>query len=633
MTKISVLSYTIILVILTSGCVQPPDHTTTTLRTTSTTTTTTTTTATVTTTTITVTTTTTTTSSLTTTSLSGTTKLEGTIQERSSGNFIKQARITLFTTDLSFFREARSDGQGYYQFGNIPAGSYQLGVAALGQEYEEVAVVISESLSTKSFNLGPETNKGKWSFTGDTSPENFQGTGTATLLPNGEIFFCHDSKDPVIFNFTTKTKRFPKSTEDFGGKKAAGHATFLLMNGDVFLAGGGDGIGGGPQGANPAFLKQSKIYRPNNDTWTILPDMSAGHWYPSIVRLPDKRIMVMGGDSGSPPGGGNRNNIVEIYDPDKKTWTLAAPYKRPQEMSPALVLYTGKILKTWRDVETYDIGSNKWSDAAQMLQSRRGAPAGEHSDHTLTMFPDGRVASFGIDPTNDNNDPKFVEIYDPSTDSWSFGSQSRAVRQRPEVQMLPGGKILVYGGEYTGTGPSPVTLSRAGNVQKVTKITDLYDPKTDSWRSLADMNRFIHFHSIGGLLPDGRVINTNGAGVDETPFGRDMRIEAFEPPYMFRGVRPKIDSLSTNDMTIGETFSIRVSRTSTPTEVVLIGMRAETHWIDSGPNRYLSLNFTYDGAQIKATIINDRIKALPGWYILFVMVDDIPSEGKIVRIL
>src|SRR5262249_38057629 len=177
----------------------------------------------------------------------------------------------------------------------------------------------------------------------------------------------------------------------------------------------------------------------------------------------------------------------------------------------------------------------------------------------------------------------------------------------------------------------PVELGTAGTIQHVTKVTDLYDPATNSWRSLADMNRFIHYHSVGMLLPDGRVIDTGGAG-NTGVFGEDQRVEAFEPPYLFRGVRPRIDSLSTKDLAAGTTFSMQVSLTSAVTDVVMIGMRATTHWIDTGPNRYLSLDFKQTGSEVQATVPADQVKALSGWYLLLAVGDAFPSQAIVVRV-
>ncbi len=57
-----------------------------------------------------------------------------------------------------------------------------------------------------------------------------------------------------------------------------------------------------------------------------------------------------------------------------------------------------------------------------------------------------------------------------------------------------------------------------------------------------------------------------------------------------------------------------------------------THFMNSGNNRYLSLNFTQTGNHITATLPSDSITLPPGIYMLFVMVDDIPSVAEILQI-
>ena len=61
-------------------------------------------------------------------------------------------------------------------------------------------------------------------------------------------------------------------------------------------------------------------------------------------------------------------------------------------------------------------------------------------------------------------------------------------------------------------------------------------------------------------------------------------------------------------------------------------MRTVTHWVDGGPQRYLTLDYTQNGPEVQATIPNDPVRFLAGWYLLFALVDDIPSIGKMVRI-
>ena len=200
--------------------------------------------------------------------------------------------------------------------------------------------------------------------------------------------------------------------------------------------------------------------------------------------------------------------------------------------------------------------------------------------------------------------------------------------------MLPDGRVLSFGGQYSGTNPPPVPLANAGTIPNCTRVCDLYDPASNSWRALADMNRFIHYHNVTVLVPDGRVIATGGAGLtsNRSFAGDDSSIEAFEPPYLFRGVRPRIDWLSTTDLVLGSNFTLRVSLTEAVTRLALVSARATTHWVDGGPQRYLSLDFTQTGLLVEAALPNDPVRALAGYYILFAMVDDIPSVGRIIRI-
>src|SRR5262249_37481980 len=134
----------------------------------------------------------------------------GAVWVGATGDPYPNARVTLFTPQLGFFQEVRTDADGVYRFGDVPNGTYQLGVAGRGYEYQEVSVTLKDSTAVEWFALDPETQPGRWSFIGDIAPEFLEGTGTATLLANGqEIFICHDTEDPVIFNYRTGAKRFP----------------------------------------------------------------------------------------------------------------------------------------------------------------------------------------------------------------------------------------------------------------------------------------------------------------------------------------------------------------------------------------------------------------------------------------
>lgn len=67
-----------------------------------------------------------------------------------------------------------------------------------------------------------------------------------------------------------------------------------------------------------------------------------------------------------------------------------------------------------------------------------------------------------------------------------------------------------------------------------------------------------------------------------------------------------------------------------------MGINAISHWMDGGVPRLLRLAFSQaprpGGTQVTAQIPGAPFEAPMGHYLLFVLVDDIPSEGKIVAV-
>jgi hypothetical protein len=141
------------------------------------------------------------------------------------------------------------------------------------------------------------------------------------------------------------------------------------------------------------------------------------------------------------------------------------------------------------------------------------------------------------------------------------------------------------------------------------------------------------YHAMTLLVPDGRVLTTSGTGDQATGPAPEASIEAFEPPYLFRGVRPQIEALSTTDFVRGSTVTLRFSRTRAPTAAVLVGTGAVTHWMDGGVPRLIELPFEQAADELAITLPSPPAELPAAHYILFLMVDDIPSAGRIVRVL
>jgi len=529
---------------------------------------------------------------------------------------IANARVTVFDVSLAMFKEARTDGAGVYSIPNVPSGNYQIGCAALRFEYVQQPVAVGAGNLQQNFSVGPETHPGAWNIIGDTSPEVLDATDIAVLLPSGQIFYCHDTADPVLFDPVTETKSFPSGSSLESGCMNGS----LLPDGTVIFAGGQDGDQPG-QFVNA--VRWVKKYTPAGDTWEQLADLQhpLGRWYPGMTRLADGSFLVMGGGQCCNAA---RTDTAERFDLATQTWSYTGSMINPAEFPPSALLYTGEVLITWSPPQLYNPTSGQWRLTGNFNQPNRRWP--DHSDHSIVVLEDGRVLAIGV-AKGPNNYTAMGEIYDPSTETWSLTSNPGLVRLQPEVVQLPDGRVFVGAGENETT-PPPVPNSLG-----IVKWTDLYDPATNSWRRMGDMNWFREYHAVTLLVPDGRVVTTGGTRIKFQVGPTSNDIEAFSPPYLFRGVRPQITSISTNTLGRGSTLSLSIAPSTQITSVVLLGVQTTTHWVDAGIPRRVVLPFLQAGFTV-TTILPTDPNLLPlGHYMVFALVDDIPSEAAIVQVV
>ncbi len=541
----------------------------------------------------------------------------GEVRRASSPNDpIANARVTIFTEALTFFTEARSDVLGVYSIASVPAGTYRIGCEALRFEYIEQSVTVGAGNLQRDFSLGPETHPGIWNIIGDTSPEVLDATDIAVLLPSGEIFYCHDTEDPILFDPVTGTKSFPSGSNLESGCMNGS----LLPDGTVLFAGGQDGD---QPGDFVNAVRWVKRFIPVSDTWEQLTDLvhPVGRWYPGMTRLADGSFLVMGGGQCCNAA---RTDTAERFDLATQTWTYTGSMINPAEFPPSALLYTGEVLITWSPPQLYNPVSGQWRLTGNFNQQSRGWPG--HSDHSIVVLEDGRVLAIGL-LKGPNNNLVMGEVYDPETETWSLTSNPGMVRLQSEVVQLPDGRIFVGGGETEATAP-PVPTSLG-----IVKWTDLYDPATDSWRRMADMNHFREYHAVTLLVPDGRVVTTGGTRIKFQVGPTSNDIEAFSPPYLFRGVRPQITSISTNTPGRGSVLSLTIAPDTGITDVALMGMQTTTHWVDGGIPRRLLLPFDQSNSTVAAALPTDPNLLPLGYYMVFAMVDDIPSQAAIIQVL
>ena len=536
--------------------------------------------------------------------------INGIVSEQLSTQKLQDARITLFNADTTFFRETRSNASGNYTFSNIPANTYSLGVSYLNKEYQQISMNLSSD-STYNFTLFPETQKGQWDVI-IQSPEPLGGTDLGLLQPDGKIYYCHDTKDPFLFDPKTNDTILIKGDEKLQGCAAP----LQLPDGKVLFAGGAAVESYGPG------TQKIKTYDYLTGKWQTKPDMLDFRWYPSATLLTDGKILITGGGTQLNP---QRTNSTEIYDPISGISKAVGNTAIPQEQSPILMLYNGKVLMTHRPPQLYDPKTQLWDACADFQQGNR-MPNGDHADHELVHLPEGIVVAVGYRSFTNGVSGNLIEKYNEETDTWSLGTNSIPTRSRPEVVLLPGKNILVIAGEKEDkTNSTPV------NQWGMMDITDIYNPYSDQWRRLAPMKYKREYHALAVLVPDGRIIMAGGEGKPGNEPSVSI-IEGFKPPYLFRGIRPEIVNFTQNVYQRGSQIVFDVIKTNSVTQVVLMSTPVVTHMMNTGNNRYVELAYTQTGNTITANIPIDTFNVLDGYYQLFAMVDDIPSISKIIKV-
>ena len=521
---------------------------------------------------------------------------------------IQGARITLFNASQAFFQEERTDAAGVFSFSNIPDGSYYLGVERIGKEYSEQQITLP--IGTINVTLVDETNQGNWEVI-IQSPEALGGTDLGVLLPDGRIYYCHSTKDPFYFDPILNDTISALGSDSIQGCVGP----LLEPGGKVWF------MGGTLQEIYGPGTRKVKWFDPNTTVWKTQPKMLDYRWYPSVAILPDGNFLVAGGGNLNNP---ERTKTAEIYNPKTGFSFFTNDMVIGNEVSPIVVLYNGKVLMTHRPPQLFDAETNEWTNAGSFVQSPR-TPNGDHSDCELVLMPDGEAIAIGYKTFTPGVYGSFVERYDPQLDEWRLGSSILPIRSRAKTCLLPDKKILVMGGFKEDT--TTANTNQWGYM----KLTDLYNPATDTWRRLDNLNYYREYHALSILVPDGRVIMVGGEGQpgNEPPFSV---IEAFKPPYLFRGIRPEIKNLDASSFARGGIVSFDFTKTDSVTEVILMSNAVVTHFMNSGTNRYLSVPFEQEGNHITATLPSDSVKLIPGYYMLFIMVDDIPSIGQILEV-
>ena len=279
-----------------------------------------------------------------------------------------------------------------------------------------------------------------------------------------------------------------------------------LPDGRVLVAGGYDGA---------SRLATAWLFDPSNGSFAVTASMGTARQQSATAPIAGGRILVAGGLN----NGGARVATAEIFDATSATFTAVAATMSVARQGPAAaVLADGRVLiiggfsgsSYQTSVEIFDPTTQTFSATGSLNSARAFAAAARLADGRVLVA--GGVAGSGA--------LNSAEIYNPATGQFSALPVTMAVRRGGAFAVpLADGKVVIGGGDDS----SSTYRSDA----------EVYDPATGTFASFASTLPGGRAYGSASLLQDGRAIVFGGASVfNGTPLNTTA--------YLFRPAAPTL---------------------------------------------------------------------------------------------
>ncbi len=409
----------------------------------------------------------------------------------------------------------------------------------------------------------------------------------------------------------------------------------IFCAGQSFLDDGTVVVMGGTVGRREG-MKTVFTFDPITETWTRRADMRHGRWYPTQVLLADGRTVVMDGldERGEP----NVNQQIESYNTNLDFNTLLS-VRGQQDQPPQGGLYphlfqmpSGRVLVAGPEptdswfFRLSGIGALSWEDAPNPLRHTWGTgvllPGGTGGSTRVELI--GGVDRDSLPDSGSSTPLPTTETFDEANPQagWTAAPPLNNGRAHHNTVLLPDRSMVTVGGGY-----GILNGNRRSGDPAVHRNIEIWDESTGTWALGPAQDELRTYHSTALLLPDGRVLS---AGDDGYGGSSNDTAEIYEPPYLFQGARPTIQS-APGAVGYGDTFT--VSTAGGATKAVLIAPGAVTHANDMS-QRYVPLTTTAGpGGTLTVEAPPSPAVAPPTYYMLFVLNDaGVPSVAKFVRV-
>jgi hypothetical protein len=377
-------------------------------------------------------------------------------------------------------------------------------------------------------------------------------------------------------------------------------------------------------------------FDPVSETWRRQANMRHGRWYPTQVLLADGRTVVLDGlnEQGEP----NVNPEIESYTTGWDFVTLHSVrgrtgtppmgglYPHTFQMPSGRVLVAGPEPSDSWFFRLRSVADFTWEDAPNPTRHTWGTgvllPGSPAGSTRVALI--GGVDRASLPDTGTSTPLPGVQTFDEANPGagWATAPPLNHGRAHHNTVQLPDHTMVTVGGGY-----GILNGNRRSGDAAIHRNIELYEPTTGQWTLGPAQDELRTYHSTALLLPDGRVMS---AGDDGYGGSANDTAEIYEPPYLFKGSRPAIDSAPPS-IGYGEHFTVQTSGGAT--KAVLMAPAAVTHANDMSQRNVPLVASTGAGGSMTVTAPAAPELAPPTYYMLFVLNDQgVPSVAKFVRL-
>jgi hypothetical protein len=431
----------------------------------------------------------------------------------------------------------------------------------------------------------------------------------ATVLADGRVLTWGGGDEQKLAGHSDTRIWHPAS----GAFVAAPNGTTNLFCAGHAFTGDGRVLVAGGHITNRTGTADVNVFDPSTNAWSLWAPMNRGRWYPTVTTLANGEMLVTSGlhtnrDRNTLPQvwlplGGWRNLTNAVLDLPLYPWMFVAPDGR--------AFMAGPNKRAWWLSTS---GAGKWTRGP-------ASPFGHRVDGSAAMYDEGKILIAGGGKDVATRTAEVIDLTAEKPRFRSVGSMAFA-RRHFNLTLLPDGSVLATGGTPAGNDTTRAVLP-----------AEIFDPGTETWRTVAPLAKRRIYHSVAALLLDGRVL-VAGGGANAGDTDR-LDAQVYSPPYLFKAdgtpaPRPVIEQTPA-EVRPGQTFLVKTPDAARIARVNWIRLSSVTHSFNEN-QRLNRLVFGPATGGLNVSAPSSANLAPPGHYILFLIDrDGVPSVGKVVR--